>query len=411
MKAIRNIFITALVFFYSGVAISQTTRYYTAILRSNIGTHTLWDGQTIRIYSITPSLSATPKLPAPILYAEEGDTVIINAASISQGEHHTIHLHGLDVDTRNDGDPSTSFWLSHSQDTTYTFIAKNAGTYIYHCHVGDVVHVQMGMYGLIVVKAKGGAKTAWTNGPAFHKDYKWLMSEIDKSWHDNIPVHDTLNDIITIPEYRPDYFLINGKSKQQIEGDESIKVSGAQGEFIYMRLANIGFFNNRVIFPASLNAKIIDSDGRPLPNAIINDTVEIMPGERFGVMLNPSAQLTGVVKVQYLDMNTDSVWETENVPVTISGFVGVKELEISSGINIYPNPATDNLTIEFNSVTSGSTNISLMDITGKVIQIVTFEKETKNNTLNLPLHIRNGIYLLKIENSNGSIVQKVVVNK
>src|SRR5882724_332689 len=81
-----------------------TLRLY---LRSNIGEDTLWDGSITRIFGIARSLAASPNLPAQTIYCNEGDTVILNTLSISQGDHHTIHLHGLDVDTRNDGDPAT----------------------------------------------------------------------------------------------------------------------------------------------------------------------------------------------------------------------------------------------------------------------------------------------------------------
>ncbi|MBA3899568.1 MAG: multicopper oxidase domain-containing protein, partial [Bacteroidetes bacterium] len=247
---------------FQGTAIAQTTRNFTVILRSDAGTHKLWDETVVDIWGFSSTLSGQPTLPGKILYANEGDTIKIRAWNVSQNHHHTIHLHGLDVDTQNDGDPMTSFSLGHMEDTIYTFIAEHAGTYIYHCHVGDVVHVQMGMYGLIIINAKDGKNEAWTNGPAYSKDYAWLMTELDKSWHDTVPEHDHQTGLIVLPPYQPDYFLINGKSKQQLN-DSSISVAGAVGEKIYLRLSNIGFFNNTVIFPASLKAEIITSDGRP----------------------------------------------------------------------------------------------------------------------------------------------------
>jgi FtsP/CotA-like multicopper oxidase with cupredoxin domain len=230
---------------------AQTTRNFTVIMRT-VGNHTFWDGNGVNIFGFSSAMSQPATLPARTLYCNEGDTVIITATNISQGEHHTIHLHGLDVDTRNDGDPATSFWLEHMQDTTYTFVATNPGTYLYHCHVADVVHVQMGMYGLIVVKAAGGTNNAWTGGPMYHKDYKWLMSEVDVYWHENVPQHNQAMDTVNLPPYQPDYFLINGSSQSQLAADDSTRITGAQGEYIYMRLANIGFFNNRVMPPSSI---------------------------------------------------------------------------------------------------------------------------------------------------------------
>lgn len=331
----------------SFVTSSQQIVNYTRILRSNFGTETMWDGNSFNVYGLTPALVDSPKIPADIIWCNEGDSVVINALSVSQLHHHTIHLHGLDVNTRNDGDPATSFYLSHMQDTTYSFKANHAGTYLYHCHVGDVVHVQMGMYGLIIVRAAGGANTAWTGGPAFNQQKAWLFSEIDEAWHDNPPQHDSTNAFIELPPYEPDYFLINGLAQQELE-DSTTKIVGAVNEKIYLRTAGIGFFNTRIIFPSSLQSEIIDSDGRPLPQAIQSDTLEVMPGERYGVMLIPSQEFEGTIEVQYINMNTDSVWHSEYVPVSIQGTYQVKEL-LQPIVEVFPNPVNDVLNLKNDS--------------------------------------------------------------
>ena len=376
---------------------AQNTITYQCILRSNSQKDTLCDGRIMPVYGITSSLGETAKIPAKILYCNEGDSMVLNTRSISQGDHHTIHLHGLDVDTRNDGDPATSFWLNHQQDTTYSFRAKYAGTYIYHCHVDDVVHVQMGMYGLIVVRAAGGAKTAWTGGPPFDKDYKWLMSEIDSVWHYHIPVHDTIADTVNIPKYVPNYFLINGKCGNQINTDDSIQIKGAQGEKILMRTANIGFLTNRIIFPSWLNAQIIDSDGRPLQNAIINDTCYVMPGERYSIMIQPNAQFNGTVNLEYIDMNTGNVIFTNYVPVIINGVIGIREFEKQPQLfSIYPNPASDNLTITSNMANQNNLKFKIFNSLGQLILSKTFVKETAINISALP----QGLYSIIIYNDN-----------
>ena len=324
---------------------AQETININKYLRSNFGTDTMWNGDTVRVFGIADHLADDPHIPASVIYCNEGDSVIINALSISQYDHHTIHLHGLDVDTRNDGDPATSFYLEHMQDTTYSFKATNAGIYLYHCHMADAIHVQMGMYGLLVVRAAGGAKTAYTGGPAYSKSYNWIFSEIDTFWHRHIPVHDDVADTSRLPgPYNPSYFLVNGHSETQLDSDDSTKITGRENEYIYIRIGAIGFFRNRIIFPSWLNAKIIDSDGRPLPDEIETDTLNISPGERYGVMLYPSDQLDDFIPVQYVNMNTYEVWNTQYIPVNISGIVSINDIT-NSGITLYPNPATDMITI------------------------------------------------------------------
>lgn len=404
MKVLLTIWIGMM----SAVVVSaQSTINYQVILRSDFGQDTLWDGNAMKIYALTPTLGAIPTIPAKTLYANEGDTVIITARSVAQGHHHTIHLHGLDVDTRNDGDPATSFWLSHMQDTTYTFIARHAGTYLYHCHVGDVVHVQMGMYGLVVVKAAGGAKTTWTGGPSFNSYRNWLMSEIDEAWHDNVPQHDSTNTYIQLPLYLPNYFLINGKSEQEVAADDSISINGAQNEVIYMRLGNIGFFDNRIVFPPALQARIIDSDGRPLPAEVISDTLWISPGERYGVLLSPQSQFVDSVSVSYVNMNTQQVWNTQFVPVNISGFFGVEE-DVSVPLRIHPNPTAGNVSmnIPFN-VQAGAVRVT--DVVGNVVVSQTAENGAGSITLDLRV-LPAGLYLVELQYPGQVFTGKVMVS-
>ena len=399
MRFLLNIF---LIIFFSKL-FSQNTITYQCILRSNAQKDTMCDGKVMPVYGITNSLGATAKIPAKILYCNEGDSVVLDTKSISQKEHHTIHLHGLDVDTRNDGDPATSFWLKHMQDTTYSFRAKNAGTYLYHCHVSDVVHVQMGMYGLIVVKAAGGVKTVWTGGPAYDKDYKWLMSEVDSVWHYHVPVHDTIMDTLHIPKYVPNYFLINGQCGNEITNNDSIKINGSQNEKILIRLANIGFLTNKVIFPSWLNAQILDSDGRPLPNAIINDTCFMMPGERYSILISSNTQTTGNILVSYVDMNTGADVFTNPIPVNISGVFSVKEQNRNEHLfSLFPNPASNILHISSIEEVL-NLNIEIINSMGQIILKQKYSEQIDISELS------KGIYILKFNSASNYKFSKVFI--
>ena len=391
---------------YSG---AQTTRYYQVILRSDVGEITLWDGTIIPAYGFSPLLSQPISVPGYTIYAEEGDTVIITARSVSQGAHHTIHLHGLDVDTRNDGDPATSFYLEHMQDTDYTFIATHAGTYIYHCHVADVVHVQMGMYGSVIVSAAGGAAQAWTGGPAFDKEYNWLLTEVDTAWHYDPPEHDVNTDTFSIPPYTPQYFLINGISDTMLASNSGTHIKGAVGEKIYMRLANIMYTDNKFYFPSSLNAEIIDSDGRPLPNSVFSDTLVVSPGERYGVMLTPSAEMYGSIAVEYINMNTFQVLNTQYAPVTIEGFAGIKE-NTGEKFSVHPNPATDIVTLKIPEGTQDCL-VQVYSPEGKLIQEDQYNTHGNKN-LQLDLgKLNTGIYYIQVTAGLNIFSEKIILIK
>ena len=103
---------------------------------------------------------ASAPFPGPVLVFREADTVeyTFNDTCPCEGRSsshpyagHTIHLHGLDVATREDGVAETSFSILPWSSYTYKMATREAGSFIYHCHIHTVLHQQMGMYGAIVV--------------------------------------------------------------------------------------------------------------------------------------------------------------------------------------------------------------------------------------------------------------------
>lgn len=397
------LFISVIYLAASPVCNGQKIVTHKVVMRTT-GSTILHDNKSVVIYGFAESLFQTITLPSRTLYANEGDSVIISALNMSR-EPHTIHLHGLDVDTRNDGDPMTSFYIDHQQDTTYSFRAKHAGTYIYHCHFQDVMHLQMGMYGLLIIKAADGEKKAWTGGPAYTKEYAYLTSELDKFWHDTYEGGHT--NYTTHPKYKPGYFLINGKSKQQLL-DTSITITGKIGDKIYVRLANIGFYNNNFIFPREFAATVIDSDGRPLPKPLRKDTVEVMPGERYGVMLTPTTEESGNVRVQYSNMNTYQVEGVENIAYVISNTLAVERPTYQENLfTLFPNPAKDNVKISCQDM-EALKELVIINSLGNEVERIDLRSASGNEfilgTRNFPM----GIYCLRAT-TQSSVSQKTFV--
>ena len=251
-----------------GLSFSSISQDPILIIGRNTGTKDLADGNSIRTFGFAKEFGENPGIPGPTIEVNEGDSVVIDFWNISQGAPHTIHLHGLDVDQENDGVPHLSFEVHHMAHGFYRFRAPHAGTYLYHCHVVSSIHVQAGMFGLLVVKPSDGSNFTWNDGYEIHSETRLFMSEIDTTWHnDSVLLHDydtnMPHHMVKIPVYDPQHFLINGSSEQQLI-DDSLKITGMANSNIYLRLANIGFMGNKVVFPTELNARVIDSDGRPI---------------------------------------------------------------------------------------------------------------------------------------------------
>jgi FtsP/CotA-like multicopper oxidase with cupredoxin domain len=278
------------------------------------------------------------QFPAPVIYTTVGNPVEIRLKNLgvaanpaAPNDPHSIHLHGLDVDAANDGVPETSLGavpanlcldgstaangICDPKKTggpapgagnviVYMFSPTHAGTYMYHCHQEADIHVQMGMFGALVVYEPGDAAAAGGPGQgqggtlyghAYDKDYVMLVSEFDVRGHQD--EEGTYKAESWDPKpynwalYRPQYWQVNGISFPNTihaawpsgytyaqwlaahPGYEtlytgSVNLGGAgwgtPGEKVLLRVINMGF-ETHPLHMHGYHGKIIGSDQRAWP--------------------------------------------------------------------------------------------------------------------------------------------------
>lgn len=336
------------------------------LIARNTGNYVAVDDFEVRLMGFTQSLAAAVHIPGPVLRATTGDSVKLRLFNLSQGAPHTVHLHGLDVNQQNDGVGMFSFEVEHDSSGYYYFKAPHPGTYLYHCHVISPVHVQGGMYGMIVIEAEDPNKTWDDGGFSFDTEYVWMTSEIDTIWHnDTIIDHEHDMDMPHhIPKhYDPQYFLVNGAMDFQMEEKGDINIHEGKETRILLRLANIGNFANKYHFPNALNTTIISSDGRPLPETIESDTLWIFPGERYQVLCHPTTDFVDSVRVDYHNLMLDDADGTQYINVVIEGVYGLNETKPESTVSFYPNPSTENLQFSISHF-----QYTIYSIRGEIVQ-------------------------------------------
>ncbi len=329
-----------------------------------------------------PDLGGKILIPGPLLRYNEGDTLIVNMYNNSP-EHHTIHWHGLDVDMENDGVPTTSAPVLTDSMRTYKVPCKKSGTYNYHCHVMTSLHLAMGMYGLFIIDPDDTRTRIYTNGPRYTKDYNWLASELNQNWSDN-PLSPGLLSL-----YEPTYLMVNGKSGSQLHlGDDD--VTGSITDSIAIRMANMGYGLVRYIFPADAHNKIYMSDGRPLPNIIESDTVEVYSGERFTSILYPDTEINDSVIVEYYDLRKKQLVGTNTIPIHITP-LGIDELTESNSLTLLGNPVDDILILHSDNL--DKVDVKLFNYLGK--EVLSFNLNTGISYI--PISITPGSYILVSE--------------
>jgi hypothetical protein len=110
-------------------------------------------------------------------------------------------------------------------------------------------------------------------------------------------------------------------------------------------------------------------------------------------------------------------WEVE-VPSTVCesareevvvnvGIVGLNDLANSTGIAVWPNPATDNLTVMLNGI-EGRVSVDMLDLTGRVVMERAVEAAAKRMDLNVQ-GLATGEYVVRVRHTAGASVHRVVV--
>ena len=327
---------------------AAAVRSYT--LYATDGYVTMGDGNVVYAFGFNDSgVLGQIQFPSPLIWANVGDSVEITMVNLGfkyrpdLEDPHTVHFHGIHSVPFLDGFPELSFGIPMGESFTYKFMAMHEGTHMYHCHVEAVEHVQMGMYGPLVIY--GGAQQK-IYGRNYTKEYIWLLSELDSRWHEamepgavepSIPDYMQTSPPIGYAEwsrinYRPDYWLVNGMTFPDTlrtpemplvtyDPDDPAFVAGIQSgivvangqpahsglqqqtmmdavpdEPILVRIINMGFQAH----PLHLHGQhyeLIGSDARPLPHMQVTGrkggtakfekfTILIGSGETYDTIVN-----------------------------------------------------------------------------------------------------------------------------
>ncbi len=218
------------------------------------------DGVTVTAWTYNGTV------PGPMLRVTKGDRVRVILKN-ALPEPTTIHWHGVEVPNAMDGVPGvTQDPIQPGETFIYEFVAKPAGTFMYHSHFESDTQVMLGLYApFLIDPAEPEA-----NPPDV--DMVLMLSEwlvMDGQTYAAMPM----------AGMEPNYFTINGKA---FPAAETINVQA--GQRVRLRLMSIGQF----VHPMHLHGqpfKIVATDGHPVPEAaqLTKDTVSVAPGERYDI--------------------------------------------------------------------------------------------------------------------------------
>ncbi|PYT73627.1 MAG: hypothetical protein DMG39_06090 [Acidobacteria bacterium] len=109
-------------------------------------------------------------IPAPLIAFDEDDEFFLSLSNVGMimrpdlFEEHTVHFHGYpNASSYYDGVPDATWAINIGGSATYYYLAPDAGTYFWHCHITPPEHLQMGMVGQLYVRPRQNRVPAGTS--------------------------------------------------------------------------------------------------------------------------------------------------------------------------------------------------------------------------------------------------------
>lgn len=204
-----------------------------------------------------------------------------------------------------------------------------------------------------------------------------------------------------IPEYCPGISLIDEQSGYLTDGSGPrdyhnntncfwiIEPPGASEVTIYFTDFHTEEGNDGVkVFNSETNEVLAWLFGDINPDPITS------PSGKMAVRFNTNATITAP--------GWDAYYETD--------LVGVGEFLLEESLKVFPNPATEHISLSFLSDNLSPVNISISNMNGQEMYKQKFAPEEGMNTTRIDVHdLEAGIYLLKLDNSGESTYRKLII--
>lgn len=136
--------------------------------------------------------------------------------------------------------------------------------------------------------------------------------------------------------------------------------------------------------------------------------------ESFAVSNILSIKFDGEEMRLYELTGTTNIWDINNIDnYAFDGVANIEEsMNVSANnLNVFPNPSSDNLTINYTSNFSGKITISVTDVNGKHVEDIYFGEHNTETEIFWKAKEKNpsGKYLIKITTENKVITKPVII--
>ncbi|MCF8508889.1 MAG: multicopper oxidase domain-containing protein [Hyphomonadaceae bacterium] len=274
------------------------------------------DGKTVQFWTFRDkndkNNETARQWPAKTIRVRQGQ--LVHSTIHAQKNSHTIHHHGMNASTHNDGVGHVSFEVNGKY--TYQFRPQNAGTYFYHCHKNTVLHFEMGMYGFLIVDPPTGKGRLYEGGPAYDVEALWAFDDVDPEWRKLEHQAGLCGNDVGLNVFVPKYFMCSGVPNPLTRTDPRVVVNAKVGQRILVRHLNASYSLTSTRF-SGLDATIYAVDGRPLSHPdhpwstpiqlAAGSPLETCTGQRRDIIIVPTRPGIYPVITEFRDWQTGFV--------------------------------------------------------------------------------------------------------
>ena len=321
----------------------------TCNLWAETGTLALPGPTSVPIWGFAATAGGSPTVPGPVLVVNQGDSVTVNltndlavATAIAfDGQAMVPDLTGVAAGTTR----------------SYTFTAVAPGTYLYEAGLipGSQYQVEMGMYGVLIVRPTGAPGQAYAGAStAFGDEAVVVLGEVDPALNNS-----SNPSTFDLRYFAPAYGLVNGVAYS----GSAPAINVTSGNKLLLRYANAGI-QHHSIGVLGLRQSVLAADGSEIafPRGMVAET--IAPGQSADVLVSLPATTAASTKYALYDASMTLSNGTASgiggmlafIDAAPGGSSGDTVGPITSGVSF--NTTTGDIAASVSDVTTGNANVT-----------------------------------------------------
>jgi FtsP/CotA-like multicopper oxidase with cupredoxin domain len=290
-------------------------------------------------------------IPAPLMAIDEDDEFFLTLTNVGMimrpdlFEQHTVHFHGYpNASSFYDGVPDASVAINIGASFTYYYMAPDAGTYFWHCHITPPEHLQMGMVGQLYVRPRQNRVTAGNSlFSALQTQELDLRTKCDSTTDilcsNPLPAVNTgavaVQTVSTNPSVTSGYAYNDGDGSTYYDVEYPIQIHGFDPNFHF-----VGMTFNPEGF-SDMKDKYFLLNGRSYPDTVTPGPLYTMSSDGsnhfsqpLSAIINIPAGKRALLRISDLDVTEYQTLASLGIPMQVIGY-NAKLLRDQAGNNMY----------------------------------------------------------------------------